>query len=123
MHFLIFGVNGGALLPVKFMLNMVQGHHLQLRSHPHLFCNFKWFNIKAAASHLPTIQKEVGELLAKGVIEASSGGVVFYSSVFVVPKHTGGFRPILNFKQLNHYLHTPSLRCLLSECTVMYSTW
>ena len=24
----------------RFVLNMVQGHHLQLRSHPPLFCNF-----------------------------------------------------------------------------------
>ena len=56
---------------------MVRGHHLQLRCHPLLFCNFRWFNIKAAPSHHPTIQKEVDELLAKSAIEPSIGGAGF----------------------------------------------
>ena len=68
---------------------MVWGHHLQLRSHPPLFHNFQQFNVKAAAVHHPIIQKEVDELLAKGVIEPSSGAG-FYSNMFVVPKHTWG---------------------------------
>ena len=72
------------------LLDMVKGHHLQLCSYPPLFHNFKGFNIKAAAEHLPTIQKEVDELLAKGAIEPSFGGAGFYSYVSVVPKCTGG---------------------------------
>ena len=74
----------------RFVLNMVQGHHLQLRSRPPLFRNFRHFNVKVPAAHHPVIQKEVDELLAKGAIEPSSGGAGFYSSVFVVPKRTGG---------------------------------
>ena len=74
----------------RFVLNMVWGHHLQLRSHPPLFHHFQCFNVKAAAAHHPVIQKEVDELLAKGAIEPSLGGAGFYSSMFVVPKHTGG---------------------------------
>ena len=74
----------------RFVLNMVWSHHLQLISHPPLFCDFWHFNIKVAAAHHPVIQKEVDELLAKGAIEPSSSGTGFYSSVFVVPKHTGG---------------------------------
>ena len=89
---------------------MVQGHHLQLRSHPHLFCDFWHFNVKAAAAHHPVIQKEVDELLAKGAIEPSSGGAGFYSSVFVVPKHTGDLHPILNLKHFNHFMHIPSFK-------------
>ena len=91
----------------RFNLNRVQGHHLQLMSHPSLFHKFKWFNIKAAAVHQPMIQKEVDELLARRAIELSSGGANFYSSVFVVPKHIDGLRPLLNHKQFNHYLHIP----------------
>ena len=64
---------------------MVKGHHLLLRSHSPLFCNFKWFSIKAAAAHHPIIQKEVDELLAMGAIEPLSGGAGVYSNVFVVP--------------------------------------
>ena len=83
---------------------MVKCHHLQLRSPPPLFHNFKWLNIKAAAAHHPIIQKEVDELLAKGAIEQSSGGSGFYSNVFVVLKHTGGFWSILNLQQFNCYV-------------------
>ena len=89
---------------------MVQGHHLQLKSCPPLFCDFWHSNVKAAAAHHPVIQKEVDELLATGAIEPSSGGAGFYSSMFVVPEHTGGLRPILNLKHFNRYMHIPSFK-------------
>ena len=94
----------------RFVLNMVWGHHLQLRSHPPLFCDFWHFNVKMAAVHHPIIQKEVYELLGKGAIEPSSGGAGFYSSMFVVPKCTGGLHPILNLKYFNCFLHIPSFK-------------
>ena len=65
----------------------------------HLFCNFWQFNKKAAAGHYPIIQKKVDELLSKGAVEPSASGAGFFSSVFVVPKHTGGLQLILNLKQ------------------------
>ena len=74
----------------RFVLNMVWGHHLQLRPSPPLFCDFWSFNVKVVAAHHPVIQREVDELLAKGATEPSSGGAGFYSSVFMVPKCTGG---------------------------------
>ena len=94
----------------RFVLNMVQGHHLQLRSHPPLFCDFQHFNVKVAAAHHSVIQNEVDELLSKGVIEPSSGGAGFYSSMFVVPKHTGDLHPILSLKHFNRYMHIPSFK-------------
>ena len=94
----------------RFVLNMVWGHHLQLKSHPPLFHDFWHFNVKAAAAHHPVIQREVDELLAKGAIEPSSGGAGFYSSMFVVPKHTGGLWLILNLKHFNHYMHIPPFK-------------
>ena len=69
---------------------MIWGHHIQLRSHPPLFCDFWCFNVKVASAHHHVIQKEVDELLAKGAVEASMGGAGFYSSMFVVPNCTGG---------------------------------
>ena len=89
---------------------MVWGYHLQLRSCPPLFHNFWQFNVKAAAAHHPIIQKEMDELLSQGVIELSSGGAGFYSSMFVVPMLTGRLQPILNLKLFNHYLHIPSFK-------------
>ena len=94
----------------RFVLNMVQGHHFQLKSRPPLFHDFWHFNVKAAAAHHPVIQKEVDELLAKGAIEPSSAGAGFYSIMFVVPKHTGGLCPILHLKHFNHYMHIPSFK-------------
>ena len=94
----------------RFVLNMVWGHHLQLRSHPPLFCDFQHFNVRTAAAHHPVIQKEVDELLAKGATEPSSSGAGFYSSMFVVSKCTGGLGPILNLKCFNRYMHIPSFK-------------
>ena len=51
--------------------------------------------MKAAAAHHTITQKEVDELSAKGVTEPSLGHAGFCSSVFVVPKHTGGLWPLL----------------------------
>ena len=94
----------------RFVLNTVWGHHLQLRSCPPLFHDFWHFNVKVAAAHHPVIQKEVDELLAKGAVEPSSSGASFYSSMFVVPKHTGGLCPILNLKHFNHFMHIHSFK-------------
>ena len=51
---------------------------------------------------------------SKGVIEPYSGGAGFYSSVFVVPKCTGGIWPILNLKQFVICIYL-LLRYLLSD--------
>ena len=39
----------------RFVFNMVQGHHLQLMSHPSLFCNFWQSSVKLTAAHHPII--------------------------------------------------------------------
>ena len=66
-----------------FVLNMVKGQCLQLRHHSLLFCNFEWFNIKAATLHHPIIWKEVDEQLAKDANEPLTGDVVFYSNILL----------------------------------------
>ena len=81
----------------RLMLNMVKGHHLQIRCHPPLLCNFKWFNIKAAPAHHLIIQMEVDEMLAKSTTEPSTSGASFCSKIFVAPMHVGGLHQILNF--------------------------
>ena len=100
----------------QFVLNMVKGHHLHLGSCSSFFHYFQWFNIKAAAAHHPITQKEVDELLAKGTIELLSCDAGFLSSVYVVPKCTGGLKPILNLKQLNHYMYMP----IFKICTIIH---
>ena len=110
-----------SIMSNRFVLNMVGGHHLWLRSHPPLFHDFWHFNVKVAAAHHHVIWKEVDELLAKGAIEPSSGGAGFYSSMFVVPKHTGGLSLILNLKHINHFMHIPSFKMpTLTTCMAAY---
>ena len=70
--------------------------------------------MKVAAAHHPIIQKDVNELLSEGVIEPSSGGARFYSSVFVVAKHTGGLWPYLTLSSL-------IIICICSSFKIAYS--
>ena len=62
----------------RFVLHMVKSHDLQFMCHPMLFHNFKQFNMKDTTTCCPVIQKEVDELLAKDIIEASADVDGFY---------------------------------------------
>ena len=55
------------------------------------------------------ILKEIEKLLEKRAIEPvpnAETGTGFYSTFFLVPKRTGGLRPVINLKPLNRYLQT-----------------
>ena len=69
--------NWKSITSESFVFNMAMGHHLQLRCHAPLFHDFKQFNIKAALSHHPFIQKKVNKVLAKGIIEPFTHGAGF----------------------------------------------
>ncbi|MPC69630.1 hypothetical protein E2C01_063860 [Portunus trituberculatus] len=56
------------------------------------------------------LEFEVQRLLTKGAIEETSAKSGFYSHLFVVPKNTGGFRPILDLSTLNRYVTTIPFR-------------
>nr|ACB38666.1 reverse transcriptase [Daphnia pulex] len=48
---------------------------------------------------------EVKELLAKqAIVEVTDGSHGFICSLFVIPKKSGGFRPIVNLKPLNQFI-------------------
>ena len=61
-----------------FMLNMVKGHHLQLRCLLLLFSDLKQLNSKATVAHFVVIQNKVNELLGKGAPEQSIGVTGFF---------------------------------------------
>ena len=46
-----------------------------------------WFNIEATLTLHPVIQMEVQDLIAQGAFKPLTGGVSFYSSMFVVHSH------------------------------------
>ena len=56
------------------------------------------------------LDREVRLLLDKGALEEAPLTPGFYSHLFVVPKATGGFRPILDLSHLNRYVITTRFR-------------
>ena len=97
-----------SITSTRFVLIMVLGHHLQLRSHPPLFHKFWQFNVKAAAAHHPVIQKEVDELLSKGAMNHLMVMLVSILACLWFLRLNMGLCPILNLKQFNCYLDIPS---------------
>lgn len=53
---------------------------------------------------------EVSSLLAKEAIEDAPLSPGFYSRIFVVPKATGGFRPVIDLSLLNQHISTTPFR-------------
>jgi hypothetical protein len=49
-------------------------------------------------------QKEVLSLLEKGAVVRAGRDVGFISGIFLIPKRSGGYRPIINLKGLNTFL-------------------
>ena len=58
------------------------------------------------------LNQEIEELLNKGAIERVNQPSFpgFYSSMFVIPKRNGGFRPVFNLKKLNQFIHAPHFK-------------
>lgn len=57
------------------------------------------------------IREEISSLLLKGAVEEiSDGSKGFYSRIFLRPKRSGGWRPILDLKRLNQRVNCPSFK-------------
>ena len=52
----------------------------------------------------------VKDLLSKGAIEPASSGPCFYSRLFVTPKVTGGWRPVIDLSFLNWFVRLSHFR-------------
>jgi hypothetical protein len=61
-------------------------------------------NMQMGKVQLDTCDQEVKSLLEKEAIELIEPGERFVSGLFVIPKRTGGFRPIVNLKALNKFV-------------------
>ena len=86
----------------RFVLNMVKCHHLHLRCHSPLFCNYKQFDINTATAHHPVIQKEVDEILVKCAIESSTGDAGFTQRYLWFLSTHVVYDLFLNLQQFNH---------------------
>ena len=86
-----------------WILQTVSGYHLEFVSLPHqaklhTSPNFSKDEVKL-------IDDEVQKLIKKGAItEVTHCTNEFISNIFLVPKKTGDFRPVINLKPLNHFV-------------------
>ena len=56
------------------------------------------------------LRAEVLALVEKGAVEAAPSTPGFYSRIFLVPKASGGFRPVIDLSTLNSYITTSRFR-------------
>ena len=96
------------------LLSTIRGYSPPFTSLPSLSVPGENFSTPSQGANDDIIDKEVESLLLKGAIEEvplSPPPPSFISNLFLVPKKSGGMRPILNLKRLNAaHLDTPYFR-------------
>ena len=86
-----------------WILQTVSGYHLEFETTPHQV-NLPKFP-KFSESETVLIESEIRKLISKGAVtEVSPCDNEFISTVFLVPKKTGDFRPVINLKPLNQFV-------------------
>lgn len=63
------------------------------------------------------LKEAVEKMLAKGAIEPvqNTSSLGFYSRLFLVPKKSGGWRPVIDLSSLNNHLNIPSFKMETAE--------
>ena len=85
-------------------MNNIKGYVLEFESKP--FQTVIPNEISFNESEIQIIDQEVDDLLKKGAIVGSEWEPdQFISNIFVVKKPNGKFRPIINLKRLNNFVH------------------
>ena len=86
-----------------WILQTVSGYHLEFETTPHQV-NLPKFP-KFTERETALIESEIKKLISKGAVtEVSPCDNEFISTVFLVPKKTGDFRPVINLKPLNQFV-------------------
>ena len=119
----LFLDNWAVLTQDVWILHVVKGYSPEFLTEPRL-------QLPPRSTHRmnreekEAVDNEVQSLLAKRAIKQVTAQTLgFYSSLFVVPKKDGGWRPVIDLKSLNTYLRIPhfkmegiqSLRDILSQ--------
>ncbi len=87
-----------------WILQTISGHIIEFDSKP--FQTFFPKEIPFSDEQSTIISNEITELLHKGAIVPSTCEInQFLSNIFIVPKPNGKFRPVINLKQLNNFVH------------------
>ena len=103
-------------------LNIVGGYKPQFLAEP--FQSYQPKTFVRNQQEAKIIQEEIDTLLEKEAIEPiPHRQAKFVSNLFLVKKKSGGFRPVINLKSLNQFVHTEhftmetitNLRTMLSK--------
>ncbi len=93
--------------PSRWLLRTIRlGYAIQFARRPPKYRGIHSTTVRAADA--PILRAEIAVLLAKDAIEPvppADMGSGFYSPYFIVPKKSGGLRPILDLRVLNRALH------------------
>ncbi len=93
--------------PSRWLLRTIRlGYAIQFARRPPKYRGFHSTTVRAADA--PILRAEIAVLLAKDAIEPVPPADMrsgFYSPYFIVPKKSGGLRPILDLRVLNRALH------------------
>ncbi len=103
--------------PSRWLIRTIRlGYAIQFARCPPKFRGVHFTSVKAVDAHV--LRVEIVVLLAKDAIEPvlpadmRSG---FYSPYFIVPKKSGGLRPIMDLRVLNRSLHKLPFRMLMQK--------
>ena len=96
----------------KFVRRVVrEGYRLPLRGNPPLRVSPRNVMLPQGQARRQALLQEVQALCRKGaVVSADPSSPGFYSHLFVVPKASGGWRPVIDLKALNHFVYAPHFR-------------
>ncbi len=93
--------------PSRWLLRTIRlGYAIQFARRPPKYCGIHSTTVRAADA--PILRAEIAVLVAKDAIEPVPPADMrsgFYSPYFIVPKKSGGLRPILDLRVLNRALH------------------
>lgn len=97
-----FGSFGGRPLDPWVLSTVSEGFRLEFVADP--VQSFIQPNAPMDATQHECCQKEVLSLLEKGAVVRTGQDDGFISGIFLIPKRSGGYRPIINLKGLNTFL-------------------
>ncbi len=103
--------------PSRWLLRTIRlGYVIQFARRPPKFRGIRFTSVKAVDA--PVLCAEIAVLLAKDAIEPVPPADMrsgFYSPYFIVPKKSGGLRPILDLRVLNRVLHKLPFKMLTQK--------
>ena len=89
----------------KWVINVLRnGYKIPLKQKPPLSTDPVIFSTCPGSMKTDALHQEVLELINKSAIELAPNNPGFFSRLFVVPKASGGWRPVIDLSTLNKYV-------------------